>query len=61
MATCHISEFRRHPTDPDLADVYTERILLTIVKPWENHNGGMLQFGPDGTCTHRSATATAAC
>jgi len=44
----HISEFRRHPTDPDLADVYTERILLTIVKPWENHNGGMLQFGPDG-------------
>ena len=44
----HISEFRRHPTDPDLADVYTERLLLTIVKPWENHNGGMLQFGPDG-------------
>lgn len=43
-----ISEFRRHPTDPDLADRYSERVLLTIVKPWENHNGGMLQFGPDG-------------
>jgi glucose/arabinose dehydrogenase len=44
----HISEFRRHATDPDLADVYTERILLVVPKPWENHNGGMLQFGPDG-------------
>ncbi|MGH3127652.1 MAG: PQQ-dependent sugar dehydrogenase [Gaiellaceae bacterium] len=43
-----ISEFRRHPADPDLADADTERILLTIIKPWENHNGGMLQFGPDG-------------
>jgi glucose/arabinose dehydrogenase len=43
-----ISEFRRHATDPDLAERYSERILLTIVKPWENHNGGMLQFGPDG-------------
>ena len=44
----HISEFRHVPGDPDHADPYSERTLLTIVKPWENHNGGMLQFGPDG-------------
>jgi glucose/arabinose dehydrogenase/uncharacterized cupredoxin-like copper-binding protein len=44
----HISEFRRVEGDPDHADPYSERILLTIVKPWENHNGGMLQVGPDG-------------
>lgn len=43
-----IAEFRRHATDPDLAEPYSERVLLTIPKPWENHNGGMLQFGPDG-------------
>jgi glucose/arabinose dehydrogenase len=43
-----ISEFRRHGTDPDLVDPYSERAVLTIPKPWENHNGGMLQFGPDG-------------
>jgi glucose/arabinose dehydrogenase len=43
-----ISEFRRSESDPDVADPYSERILLTIVKPWENHNGGMLQFGPAG-------------
>jgi hypothetical protein len=43
-----IAEYRRHATDPDVAEPYSERTLLTIPKPWENHNGGMLQFGPDG-------------
>jgi glucose/arabinose dehydrogenase len=43
-----IVELRRHPTDPDLAEPFGERVLLTIEKPWENHNGGMLQFGRDG-------------
>jgi hypothetical protein len=43
-----ISEWRPHPIDTDRADPFSERVLLTIEKPWENHNGGMLQFGPDG-------------
>jgi glucose/arabinose dehydrogenase len=44
----YLEEFHRSATDPDQADPYSGRVVLTIVKPWENHNGGMLQFGLDG-------------
>jgi glucose/arabinose dehydrogenase len=44
-----ISEFRRSPGTADAVDLSSERVVLTIEKPYENHNGGMLQFAPDGT------------
>jgi glucose/arabinose dehydrogenase len=44
----YLEEFHRSAGDPDQADPYSGRVVLRIVKPWENHNGGMLQFGPDG-------------
>ena len=31
------------------ADVSTESVVLEIDQPFSNHNGGMIEFGPDGT------------
>jgi uncharacterized protein (TIGR03437 family) len=42
-----VSRIRRDG-DTGLADPSTERILLTISQPFSNHNGGQIQFGPDG-------------
>jgi uncharacterized protein (TIGR03437 family) len=35
-------------TNPDIADPSSETILLTQQQPFANHNGGNIQFGPDG-------------
>ena len=44
----HVVEFQRSRTDPNRADVSTRREVLYLVQPSGDHNGGMLQFGPDG-------------
>ncbi|XP_075125585.1 HHIP-like protein 2 [Leptodactylus fuscus] len=43
-----ISEFRVFPFDINRADRHSERIILEVVEPYRNHNGGQILFGVDG-------------
>ena len=43
-----ISRFRVSKTDPNRVDVSTEEELLRYSKPYGNHDGGSIEFGPDG-------------
>jgi hypothetical protein len=42
-----IGEYRVSSANPDVSDT-TEKLILTFDQPFENHNGGMLAFGPEG-------------
>lgn len=43
-----ISEFKVSSSNPDQADMSSEKIILEADHPQLNHNGGDLAFGPDG-------------
>jgi glucose/arabinose dehydrogenase len=41
-------EYRVDSEDPDRADPTSARLVLAVDQPGQFHNGGMIQFGPDG-------------
>jgi len=43
-----VSRFKVSKDDPDRADRGSEERLVQWTKPYGNHNGGCLRFGPDG-------------
>jgi glucose/arabinose dehydrogenase len=49
-----VVQFRVSATDRNVANRTTARILLKVHQPYSNHNGGQLQFGPNGTMLYIS-------
>ncbi len=45
--TNRLSEFRVMADNPERVDMSTEKVLLMVDKPSQNHNGGTILFGPD--------------
>lgn len=43
-----IAEFKVSAANPNMADMSSEKVLLDLDDPQLNHNGGTLEFGPDG-------------
>lgn len=43
-----VARYRVSKSNPNLADPSSEEIVLTLDKPFWNHDGGTIAFGPDG-------------
>ena len=46
--TSVVSRYQVRKENPLEADPESERVLLEVKQPFQNHNGGSIEFGPDG-------------
>ena len=45
---CIRDSYKVRAGNPDLADASSEKIIIVVNQPFNNHNAGDLVFGPDG-------------
>lgn len=43
-----VERYRVSAADPNVADPATAQLVLGVEQPFSNHNGGLIEFGPDG-------------
>jgi glucose/arabinose dehydrogenase len=43
-----VAEWKASSANPNVVDPATRRVIMRIDQPQSNHNGGAMQFGPDG-------------
>lgn len=43
-----IARYTLDPDNPEIGNPNSELVLLTYLQPYANHNGGQIDFGPDG-------------
>lgn len=42
-----VVEYQTQRNNPDVADPRQKKLIIKIAQPYENHNGGTIEFGPD--------------
>ncbi len=47
VGTTIVQEYNRSTASPSVADPASARPILSIAQPFNNHNGGWMDFGPD--------------
>lgn len=48
LGTTVVARYRVSLSNPDIADINSGQIIFQLSQPYANHNGGHIEFGPDG-------------